>query len=506
MRIIDKTSNGYNYSHLLLPLLSAVLLIAAFPPFEQGYLAWFALLPLIGSSLQINPLYALRAGFIFGIPFNLYLNFYLTKVLFPYLPTPLNLVAMILLVLYLSLFYGLFAVAVSLVQRLGRAWFTALAIPALWLCMEYLRSLSFMAYNVGYLGYSQWSYPYLLNIVSSYGYWGLPFIMILFQSIVTLSLRRDLHRTELIIPGAVFFILLGCGLVLPLFQPLHEADEQLIVGLIQGNSDPETVIRGERAALVDHYLKLTQQAFDQNPSITLVVWPETVVDLDLGKEEVHPAAMLQKSEELAVNFLYGARVRDGEKLFNSIALIDAGHDTITLYHKKRLVPFVEYFPLEDLLNRMLKLQLLLGSYSAGEEITIFYSDEIPLAGVICFESYFGDHTRLFAAAGSRHLFVLTNDAWFGESIGLDQHAQVAAIRAAEMGIGVTQVANSGITISFDYQGHELFRSGKNESAVFTLPLDLTTRNTLYRHYGDYFPAFWALFLLFSIPALIIYKA
>jgi len=113
---------------------------------------------------------------------------------------------------------------------------------------------------------------------------------------------------------------------------------------------------------------------------------------------------------------------------------------------------------------------------------------------------------LFAAAGSRHLFVLTNDAWFGESIGLEQHAQVAAIRAAEMGIGVTQVANSGITISFDYQGRELFRSGKNESAVFSLPLDLTTRSTLYRHYGDYFPAFWALFLLCAIPALIFYKA
>lgn len=506
MRIINKTAGGSNYSNLLLPLLSAVLLIAAFPPFEQGYMAWFALLPLIGSSLQANPLYALRAGFIFGIPLNLYLNFYLATVLFPYLPTPLNLVAMILLVLYLSLFYGLFTVTVSLVQRLGHVWFTALAIPALWLCMEYLRSFSFIAYNVGYLGYSQWSYTYLLNIVSSYGYWGLPFIMLLFQSILMFSLRRGLHRTKLIIPAVVFFILLGCGLVLPSLQPLHETDEQLTVGLIQGNSDPETVIRGEKAALVDHHIKLTQQAFDQNPAITLIVWPETVVDLDLGKEEIHPAAMLQKSEELAVNFLYGARVRDGEKLFNSIALIDAGHDPVSLYHKQRLVPFVEYFPLEDLLNRMLKLQLLLGSYSVGEEITIFYSDEIPLAGVICFESYFGDHTRLFAAAGSRHLFVLTNDAWFGESIGLDQHAQVAAIRAAEMGIGVTQVANSGITISFDYQGHELFRSGKNESAVFTLPLNLTTRNTLYRRYGDYFPVFWAFFLLCAIPALIIYKA
>ena len=213
--------------------------------------------------------------------------------------------------------------------------------------------------------------------------------------------------------------------------------------------------------------------------------------------------MVQVAEDNGVDLLYGARVRDRDQLFNSIALITKEQERIPLYHKQRLVPFVEYFPMEELLNRLLKLELLLGSYTAGDEITVFKIDDIPLAGVICFESYFGDHTRLFAAEGSRHLFVLTNDAWFGESIGLEQHAQAAAVRAAEMGRGVTQVANSGITISFDFRGRELFRSEKNATAVCSVPLDLTTRDTIYVRYGDYFPAFWAVFLLFSIPILLI---
>ncbi len=125
---------------------------------------------------------------------------------------------------------------------------------------------------------------------------------------------------------------------------------------------------------------------------------------------------------------------------------------------------------------------------------IFNVEGLPLAGVVCFESYFGDLTRLFAARGARHLFVLTNDGWFGGTTALEQHAQVSALRAAEMGIGVTQVANSGLTVSYDYRGRERLRSGKQKAETFVTDLDLTGRLTPYRLLGDYFPAFWNLCL------------
>ena len=112
--------------------------------------------------------------------------------------------------------------------------------------------------------------------------------------------------------------------------------------------------------------------------------------------------------------------------------------------------------------------------------------------MICFES----HRRLHASLARRGAasFVATNDAWFGRSIGLEQHAQVAALRAAEMGIGVTQVANSGISISFDCRGRELMRTGKEEQGFYLLPLDLAHRHTLYRWAGDFIPPLCLLLL------------
>lgn len=500
--VFEKLISG-RYSYLLPPLLSGIILIAAFPPFEQGYIAWIALLPLLATCLNVNPSRAFRAGLIFGFPLNLYLNLYLANVLFPYLSFPLALTAMASLVFYISLYNGIFALGASMVNRMGRGWFTALAVPALWLICEYLRSMGFMAYNVGYLGYSQWIYPTILNITALYGYWGLPFLIVFFQTLLLLTWRKELSGFKLLAISTFFLLLLSAGLIGPIYQPLTGENRQIAVSLIQGNSTPEEGMESGKTKIMHKYLDLTRQAVIADPSVKLVVWPETVVDLNITSGKQHHSAMIEAAEELGVKLLYGARVYDSGKSYNSITLIKAEKTDMLLYNKHRLVPFVEFFPLEGFLNRLLDLELLLGKYTAGEELVIFHIDGIPLAGIICFESYFGDHTRLFAAKGIDHLFVLTNDAWFGESIGLELHAQAAAIRAAEMGVGVTQVANSGITISFDYQGREQFRSGKSEVAIINTSIDLAKRNTVYVRYGDYFPALWALFLLGAIPLLLL---
>ncbi len=494
-----------NNRNFCLALLSGLLLITAFPPFELGFMTWFALLPLLIACLNSSPKKAFWVGFIFGLPLHLYTNFYLTHVLFPYLPTYLAVIALIALVCYISMFYGIFTVFAAFAYRTGIAWFYCLSIPAAWLLVELLRSLSFLAYNVGYLGYTQWGYPLLLNLASVYGYWGLPFLIVFFQVLLLEIMQQKLKGAAAYFTIGSFTLLLTTGLLLPLFLPTQVKNKTINTALIQGNVHPEQVVEQDRESPVKTYLDLTEKTLQKEPQIDLVVWPETVARVSLATVKEHPRSIAALGEKYEIDLLYGARVRDNDLLYNSITHLKQGQHNLPLYHKHRLVPFVEYFPMEELLNRLLSLDLLLGSYSPGEDITIFNIQDVPVGGVICFESYFGDHTRLFAAQGSRHIFVLTNDAWFGESIGLEQHAQAAAIRAAETGIGITQVANSGITISFDYQGRELFRSGKNQAAVYTLPLDFTTRETIYVRYGNYFPVFWIAFLLVATPVVLFLK-
>ncbi|MDW7738467.1 MAG: apolipoprotein N-acyltransferase [Bacillota bacterium] len=488
-------THTYIYLNLLLPLFSGAILIFAFPPFEQGYLSWFVLAPLIFSILLSRPGQAFLAGIIFAIPINLYLNLYLSHVLFPYLPFTLALAAMFLLVLYISLFSGLFAYLSNMMTKHVRPLFAVYAIPAIWVIVEYLRSIGFLAYNVGYLGYSQWNYPYMLNLASTYGYWGLPFTIVSFQTIIIFLALGKLEKKDFVLALAVLLLFIGCGFLIPSIQAIDDELPSIRTALIQGNSSPDEIISLGKERIREHYLEMTREALEEDPGVKLVVWPETVVDLDFRRNKTHQPEMLQVAEELGIAILYGARVVEGDNLYNSILLLRDNQLEIPVYNKQRLVPFVEYFPFEEILNNILNLQLLLGRYTAGEEIVIFEINDSPLAGVICFESYFGDHSRLFSFSGGRHLFVLTNDAWFGRSIGLELHAQAAAIRAAEMGIGVTQVANSGITISYDHKGNELFRSGKDQAGVFITDIEFTRRPTVYSRYGDYFPLILFFYLL-----------
>jgi apolipoprotein N-acyltransferase len=289
--------------------------------------------------------------------------------------------------------------------------------------------------------------------------------------------------------------LIFTGCLLPSFFSAVQADQTLNTLLVQGNSSPEEILAGEKEKIGRRYMDLTRKALELNPGVALVVWPETVVDLDFREQIRHFHLLTIAENGFEKPLLYGARTRHPGQLLNTILLYEPEARKIPMYHKHRLVPFVEFFPAEQYLNRILQLEMLLGRYSPGTQLTTFELDSIRLAGVICFESYFGDHTRLFAREGAEHLFVLANLNWFGTTIGLEQHAQVGAIRAAEMGIGLTQVANSGITISFDYLGRELFRTGKQVVDTVVVSLPLANRQTLYRLWGDYFPAFWAFFLV-----------
>lgn len=486
----------------LLPLSSGLTLILAFPPFEQGWLAWFALMPLLWFCLQAGPLQALCGGFLFGLPLQLYLNLYLSTVLFTHLSPLLAGTTLLLLIALLSLFYGLFALAVSCIRGLKSSLLLAAVIPSLWVLTEYLRSLGFIGYPVGYLGYTQWHYSPSLNLLSAFGYWGLSFIIVFFQTALLLGLSRRLGGGKLLAAAAIFLMLFCGGAILPELAAVEREAVPLQSALIQGCSSTGEILGSDKEIILQRYLHLTRAALAEEPGVELVLWPETVVALQM-KEGVlqQRREMVRLAAELGVELLYGAQIYSGETVHNAIVLYSPEQGSTQIYHKQRLVPFVEYFPLEAWLNRWLDLDFNLGRYQAGEEHTLFSHRKGPFAGVICFESYFGDYTRHFARRGGRHLFIATNDVWFGESIGLEQHAQVAALRAAEMGIGVTQVANSGISISFDYRGRELMRTDKEERGFYLLPLDLARRPTLYRASGDFFLPLSLLLVLASVAAI-----
>lgn len=485
------------HSHGFLPPLTALLAALAFRPWQKGCLGWICLLPLLFYIAKESPSRkkCFCGGFLAGFLFFLNVHGYLALSVNFFFPHYFGFIAVAAAAFYSALFWGFFSVAASCILQDKHIVLPALSLPAAWVLGEYLRSLGFLGHTGGFLGYSQQSIP-LLQSVSLYGYWGLSFLMVLAQALCFLLWRCSREKTtpipykEIISAVFIFLALLGAGLYLPSLFPVKENGSILRLALVQGNIPQEDILNPSRAPQnFQKYLDLSRRADTLYAPLNLIIWPETVFSTNVAQKR--PAAareMAALAAETKADLLLGAICKEQQQTFNSIFLQRKGENLKSegRYDKIRLVPFAEYFPKPELLNRFFNLNIALGTYTPGTAVQNFRYKDFSWGGIICFESYFPNPARNMVQQGAGHLFVLSNDAWFQGSSGLEQHARAAAFRALETGVGVTQVANTGHTVSFDPLGREVLRLPAAKEGTALLETKMPRRQTLYLQWGNYF--------------------
>jgi len=225
--------NFYSRNYLL-PLLSAFLLILSFPRINLGFLAWFSLLPLFfycqrkGTSWK----QCFLGGALLGFPLFLYLHAYMSLSVNFFLPPIYGYLLIIIAAVYSCLFTALFAAGFFFLLRGGKVYALSLGAPSLWVLLEKLRSAGLLGHTGGFLGYSQVDYGFILQNISLYGYWGLAFLMVLFQVIIFLAWQKA--GRKLILPAVLFLLLFLCGSFLPSLFP--EAQSQAFFEYVDNNA------------------------------------------------------------------------------------------------------------------------------------------------------------------------------------------------------------------------------------------------------------------------------
>ena len=119
----------------------------------------------------------------------------------------------------------------------------------------------------------------------------------------------------------------------------------------------------------------------------------------------------------------------------------------------------------------------------------FNNELLSIIGVICYESVFPDLIRRFVKMGGKLLVVVTNDAWFGNTSGPYQHAQIAVFRAIENRISIARCANTGISSFIDPYGRIIDETKYNQRANLIKSIPLRKESTFYMQHGDIFSFF-----------------
>jgi apolipoprotein N-acyltransferase len=179
---------------------------------------------------------------------------------------------------------------------------------------------------------------------------------------------------------------------------------------------------------------------------------------------------------------------DTDRYFNAVVVAGAAPQ---FYRKRMLVPFAEVFPVPAWVREFLRLMAL--PYSdftrgaVGQPPLVVAGTRIGAS--VCYEDAFPD-AMMDALPGAELLVNVSNDAWFGDSIGPHQHFQIARLRAREAGRPLLRATSTGITAALDPRGHELSRAPRFEAAVLTVTVEPRTGLTPFARFRD-----WPLVLL-----------
>ena len=340
----------------------------------------------------------------------------------------------------------------------------ALAFAALWLALDALRGWVLTGFPWLYVGYSQLEGP-LAALAPLGGVWLLSFVIVLSAALLIQLPRLLPHKPALGTALVVLIALWSGALGLGQHAWTTPKAEPISVAAMQGNVAQS--LKWDPQKLEMQLLLYRDMTFRSRPA-DLIIWPETAVPILKDHAEGYLNMMSRFAGDRQSALITGIPVRqpnaDGELRYYN-GLTTAG-DAQGTYLKQKLVPFGEYVPLQELLRGLIAFfDLPMSDFARGEPgQSLLQAKGYSIAPFICYEVVYPEFAASLAAQ-SDILLTVSNDAWFGRSIGPLQHLQMAQMRALEAGRWMIRATNNGVTVLIDPQGRITERIPAFEQAV-----------------------------------------
>lgn len=490
----------------LLPLLSAALFTLSFAPFHPAlrFCILFAFVPYLFVVFSV-PRKVFLAGFGFGFLANAGILWWISAMIVEGVSRPLIVAGVILLILYLSVYWGLVGV---LIRRLKHDIIAIWSFPFFWVALEFIRSLtSQVGFPWGSVGYAFARVPVMLQCASITGIPGMSFLILCYNCLAYLALSQK-RMKRMFLYFAVFFILLGIQVGIGgLVMRKENYGKRVAISCIQANILPEVKRAREVEERIAILEEMTLDAASRTPD--LIVWSETSVPCYYREDSECIDRIKDIAGSSGIPAIVGAPEyvrmpgRKERVRYNAAFLISGEGETAGRYRKICLVPFGEHLPFDNTFPVLKKIDLGQGDYAPGDEFAVLSTDEFTLSVLICFEAIFPRLVRRMVRNGAEVLVNITEDSWYGRTSGPYQHAEMAIVRAVENRISVARCANSGISMLVDPHGRVLASSTLYTRDIVEGTLPLRTGTSLYTRGGDWFA--WVVvavaLLLFLLPFL-----
>lgn len=414
----------------------------------------------------------------------------------------------LLMTISLWLYYRLRLISNRLLSYAGLVCF--------WIAYEYLHQSWDLAFPWMNLGNGFAEAHYLVQWYEYTGVYG-GTLWVLLSNILAFEIWRmirtgsDKRKTLILSVSEAALILIPVTVSLIIYFGYTEKSNPANVVVVQPNIDPyEKFGKLSASDQIERLINLSDSVAQNNTEY--FIWPETAISRATEEKNFRSDENFIRIQNFMNRYKNGNLISGIESfalydtaqtetarfdqntglyfdVFNAAVLIE-NSGTLQFYHKSKLVPGVEQTPFSNSLSFLKPAFAAFGgssgSYGRQNEPSVFYSQSgIGSAPVICYESIWGEYVARYIKKDAQFIAIITNDGWWGNTSGKDQHLQYAKLRAIETRRWVARSANTGISAFIDQKGDIVKRSTWWKSTAIKQDINLNTGLTFYVKHGDY---------------------
>ncbi len=479
------------YKILLYSFLFSLGLISSFslPPYNLFYINFFSYPALLWILLfySKDKVVSFIIGWIFGFGYFMSNLYWITNSLtFEDIFKPLIPFALILIPLFLGLFYGFSTLVFSFLNP-QKNFLSILTLATSMSIFEYIRGFLFGGFPWNLIAFSFVNYLefiQLLSIIGTYAFNSLVILLFLFPTILFFNYKKKIKTILFIFSLTALLTNYFWGNSnLKQFELTKKKDLGFSIKIISPSININRYFQNENPS---EFIRELINISKPNPSIeTLFILPEGILSSiyfeDLKKFKTLFSNNFSKKHKI----ILGMSINEKQKIYNSLLVVNSDLNVLQKYYKNKLVPFGEFLPFENVLSNLGFKKITQGyqSFSADNRRELIRYNNYSFIPLICYEIIYSGKIN---NSEKNYDFILniSEDGWFGNSIGPYQHYSHSIFRSIEEGKSVIRSSNNGISAFINPKGQVIEKILTTDRGFIEIQSFKKSNKTIFSYHGN----------------------
>ena len=410
--------------------------------------------------------------------------------------------ALILIPLFLGVFYGT-ATLVGSFFSLNKKFSTIIIFSFLFSTAEYIRSFILGGFPWNLIVYSWTDYLPFLQVLSFIGTYSLNLLSLTFFLIPTIILFKynTLEKLSFLVLATIIILInfFYGSIIIKNNDKIENKDLNFVIKIVSPKIDINRFFKDESSEKI--ILELVKLSKPNSLQKSIFIFPEGVLSNTYLEDLKNYNYIFSENYSDNHKIVLGINSFENDKVFNSMVVLDKNLNILSKYNKNKLVPFGEFLPLENFLKKFGLKKITQGykSYSSDNKREIININNLKFLPLICYEIIYSGKINK-NISDFDFILNISEDGWFGESVGPYQHFSHSIFRSIEEGKYLIRSSNNGISAFINSKGKVIDQIKSTERGVIEVKSFQNTQKTIFSYFGNkiffYFLLFYIILIFF----------